>query len=541
RERGEEKLLVCRDVDVIYDGAQVLFGVDFDVNAGETVALLGTNGAGKSTLLKAVCGLHMVDNGAVFFEGDDVTATPPHELAQRGMVYVPGGRAVFPGLTVEENLRTATWSSDDLVDERIAVVLDFFPRLRERLAQPAGTLSGGEQQMVALSQAFLMRPKLLLIDELSLGLAPAVVEQLLEILRAIRDQGTTLVLVEQSLNVAATIAERGVFMDKGRIEFDGPIDDLVRRPDLVRSIFMGGAAAGASVGRRVKRAEDETQVALGCQDVAVGFGGLQALDGVTFQVAAGEIVGIMGPNGAGKTTLFDVLSGYLHPDRGKVILGDRDVTRLPPYARAKLGLGRSFQSAQLFGALTVRETIAVALEKRAPKNPLAAAFWAPGQRQREQRLRERVDGYIELLGLGDHADKFIRELSTGSRRAVDVACAMANEPAVLLLDEPSSGLAQAEIEALGPTLARLSRETGCSLVVIEHDLPLLTSLSDRLVAMELGAVLADGPPELVTRDPRVLTSYLNASAAVLQRSGSRLAAVLDALGAPPSDEQPEGS
>jgi len=530
KEAGSEKLLVARDIDVIYDGAQVLFSVDFDVHTGETVALLGTNGAGKSTLLRAMAGLHMVDAGAVFFDGEDVTAMPPHELARLGMVYVPGGRAIFPNLTVEENLRTATWADDEDADVRIEEILTFFPRLRERLDQHAGSLSGGEQQMVALSQAFLMRPDLLLIDELSLGLAPAIVEQLLEILRAIREQGTTLVLVEQSLNVASIIAERAVFMDKGRIEFDGPIDELMRRPDLVRSIFMGGTAAGGAVGRRVHRADDGAPlVTLGCEGVSLSFGGVQALRGVDLAVAPGEIVGIIGPNGAGKTTLFDVVSGYLRPGEGKVVLNDEDVTYLPPYARAKKGLGRSFQSAQLFAALTVRETIAVALEKRAGKNPLAAAFWAPGHRQREARLRERVDGYIDLLGLGNHADKFIRELSTGSRRAVDVACAMANEPIILLLDEPSSGLAQAEIEALGPTLVRLSRDSGCALVVIEHDLPLITSISHRLVAMELGQILTTGSPEEVTRDPQVLSSYLNASEAVLERSGSHLAAVLAAL------------
>jgi len=540
REAGQEKLLVTRDVDVVYDGTQVLFNIDLDIHTGETVALLGTNGAGKSTLLRAVAGLHMVDNGAVFYEGEEVTAMPPHQLARRGMVYVPGGRAIFPDLTVEENLRTATWADDTDVDARLAEVFGFFPRLHERRGQRAGSLSGGEQQMVALSQAFLMRPTLLLIDELSLGLAPSVVEQLLDILRAIRERGTTLVLVEQSLNVAATIADRAVFMDKGRIEFDGPIADLVQRPDLVRAIFMGGTAAGGAIGRRVQRDDEGSTVALGCEQVSVSFGGVQALDGVDLAVAPGEIVGIIGANGAGKTTLFDVLSGHIRPDSGQVVLADEPVTTLPLYARSRKGLGRSFQSAQLFSALTVRETIAVALEKRAGKNPLAAALWAPGHRQREARLRERVDGYIDLLGLGDHADKFVRELSTGSRRAVDVACAMANEPTVLLLDEPSSGLAQAEIEALGPTLARLSRDTGCALVVIEHDLPLVTSISDRLVAMELGRVLTSGRPEDVIRDPRVLSSYLNASEAVLQRSGSHLAAIFAALESDPRSNPDEG-
>jgi branched-chain amino acid transport system ATP-binding protein len=237
-------------------------------------------------------------------------------------------------------------------------------------------------------------------------------------------------------------------------------------------------------------------------------------------VATGEIVGIIGPNGAGKTTLFDVISGFVVPDAGTVVLDGTDVTSLAPDARARYGLGRSFQNARLFPALTVRENIAVSFEKRARHNPLLAALWTPGLRKSEQRLYSRVDDLIDLLALGDYADKFLGELSTGSRRAVDVACVMAAQPKLLLLDEPSSGLAQAETEELGPVLIRLAKETGAGLLVIEHDLPLITSVSDRLIAMELGTVIATGTPTEVTEDERVLASYLSASDAVLTRSGS---------------------
>jgi ABC-type branched-subunit amino acid transport system ATPase component/MFS family permease len=528
---GTSKMLICRDVDVSYDAVQILFNVDFDVEEGETVALLGTNGAGKSTLLRAIAGLQQPDNGAVLFDERDITASPAHIVASYGVVFMPGGHAVFPAMTVRENLVTAGWmhrGEDGYVAERIERVLGFFPILRDRIDVVAGTLSGGEQQMVALGQAFLMRPKLLMIDELSLGLAPTVVEQLVGVLRELRADGTTIVVVEQSFNVAATIAERAVFLDKGRVEFDGPVEDLLRRPDLVRAIFMGGAASGGRMGRRRVQA-DEAETILGIEDVSLYYGGVQSLDSVSLAVRPGEVVGIIGPNGAGKTSLFDVVSGYAAPSAGRVVLGGRDVTGLSPSARARLGLGRSFQNARLFPALTVRETIAVALEKRAAKNPLAAALWLPGSRKRERRLQERVDGYIDLLSLGVHADKFVRELSTGSRRAVEVACMLAAEPTVLLLDEPSSGLAQAEIEALGPTLSRIPRETGCALLVIEHDLPLITNISDRLVAMELGRVLVEGPPSVVTADPDVLRTYLAASQDIIHRSGSRIGAVLSAL------------
>ena len=532
-EGQHSKILVCRDVDVSYDDVLIVSSVDLDVREGEILALVGTNGAGKSTLLRAICGLTQCSNGAVFYDGKDITAAPTHENARRGISYVPGGQGVFPALTVTENLRTAARMLADA--ERAAAiesVLDMFPQLRDRLGALAGSLSGGEQQMLCLAQAFLGRPRLLLIDELSLGLAPAVIETLITSIRAIAATGVSVVLVEQSLNVALTVAERAVFMDKGTIAFDGPTEELLSRPDLVRAVFMGGGGATARPVARPRRATsraDDVEVALEAVDLCVSFGGVHALDHVSVDAKAGEVVGLIGPNGAGKTTLFDLLSGYIRPDSGTVVLGGRDITGLTPDARARAGLGRAFQSARLFGPLTVRETIAVAMERRAAKNPVLAAVWAPPILRSERKLTSRVDGYIELLGLGAYEDKFIRELSTGTRRAVEVACQMAAEPRVLLLDEPSSGLAQAETEALGPTLTRVVRETGCALLVIEHDLPLITRIADRLVGMELGRVLVTGPPPDVLSDERILRSYLSASPEIIERSGSRMASVLSTI------------
>ena len=243
-------LLSCRDVEVSYDRVQVLFGVDLDVLPGETVALLGTNGAGKSTLLRAVTGLTPAVAGTISFDGLDLTNASPTEVVARGIVAVPGGRAVFPTLTVTENLRVATWTRrrEDAaaVAADVDAVLDRFPRLRERADQPAGDLSGGEQQMLGLSMAFLLKPRLLVIDELSLGLAPVVVEDLLAVVREFRDAGTAVVLVEQSVNVALTVAERAVFLEKGTVRFSGATSELLGRRDLLRSVFLEGARGDAS-------------------------------------------------------------------------------------------------------------------------------------------------------------------------------------------------------------------------------------------------------------------------------------------------------
>jgi ABC-type branched-subunit amino acid transport system ATPase component len=243
-------------------------------------------------------------------------------------------------------------------------------------------------------------------------------------------------------------------------------------------------------------------------------------------VRAGEVLGFIGPNGAGKTTLFDVISGFLPPDEGQITLTTdgvvHDLTTRSPQRRARLGLGRSFQDGRLFPALTVAETIAVALELHVDvRDPVAAALNLPAVLDSEHDVGLRVEELIELMGLGAFRDKFVHELSTGSRRIVDLACVLAHGPSVLLLDEPSSGIAQRETEALGPLLLRIRDALGASILVIEHDLPLLSSISNRMVALDLGEVVATGTPGEVVHEPRVVASYLGTSQSVIARSGAR--------------------
>ncbi|HET9731016.1 MAG TPA: ATP-binding cassette domain-containing protein, partial [Acidimicrobiia bacterium] len=419
-----------------------------------------------------------------------------------------------------------------------ARVFELFPILQERLSEPAGNLSGGQQQMLALSMAFVEGPRLLLIDELSLGLAPAIVEQLLPIVRDLAANGTTIVLVEQSVNLALTIAQTAYFMEKGEIRFHGPTAELLERPDVLRSVFLEGAAKVLDLGTDAMKPAGVTDVAtphsnghgeerpvrLALANVSKRFGGLAALSDVSFEARAGEIVGFMGPNGAGKTTLFDVISGFLDADRGTIVLGEgddaRDITRLAAAARAWAGLGRSFQDGRLFGSLTVRETIAVAFERHLDlRDPIAAALHLPSVLDAEDEIDARVEELLEMLGITDFRDKLVRELSTGSRRIVDLACVLAHGPSVLLLDEPSSGIAQREAEALGPLLLRIRERTGATLLVIEHDVPLLMSIADRVIALDLGEIVAEGAPDDVVHDQRVVRSYLGASGVAVARSG----------------------
>jgi len=567
RRRGNIKQLLVRNLDVKYGDVQILFGVDFEVDKGEIVALLGTNGAGKSTLLKAITGVVEASNGAVVFDGRDITHAPPNEIAGFGIAMVPGGQGVFPSLTVAENLKVASWierkrarkDSSISVDAKVEQVLDTFPILRARLDDSAANLSGGQQQMLALGMAFLSEPQLLVIDELSLGLAPVIVEQLLTIVRAIRDNGTTIILVEQSVNVALTLAETAYFMEKGEIRFHGPTAELLDRPDVLRSVFLEGAQKGmTTIAEQAAEARGDSGVTapgrnsdgpdavvptessvvaaspsvpsvdgawatpgLELQGMSVRFGGIRAVDDVTVSVAQGEILGIIGPNGAGKTTLFDLISGFTSADAGRVAIGGRDVSRKTPDKRARLGLGRSFQDARLFPALTVEETLAVALERWIDvRDPFNAMLRLPAQQDSEHALQDRVDELIELMGIESFRSKFVRELSTGSRRVVDIACVLAHHPSVVLLDEPSSGIAQREAEALAPLILRIRDTLGASVLVIEHDMPLVTAVSDRLLALDQGHVVTIGDPDTVLNHPEVVESYLGNTKEVIARSGA---------------------
>ena len=238
------------DIDFSYGQLQVLFGVSLEVQAGEALALLGTNGAGKSTLLKVIAGLARPSRGTVMFGGTDITGVPAERLGARGLLMVVGGRAVFTDMSIDENLEmqalSARYKSAEL-KERLDVVFSTFPRLAERRRQKAGTLSGGEQQQLALAKALLLDPKVLCIDELSLGLSPIVVGELLELVRRIHATGVTLIVVEQSLNIAAELCERAVFMEKGQIRFEGPTRDLLARDDIARAVFLGASEAASPV------------------------------------------------------------------------------------------------------------------------------------------------------------------------------------------------------------------------------------------------------------------------------------------------------
>jgi ABC-type branched-subunit amino acid transport system ATPase component len=232
--------LELRDIEFGYGGVQVLFGISLVVEPGERLALVGTNGAGKSTLLRVAAGLSAPSSGQVLLHGRDVTGLAAERVVDRGFVLVQGGRGVFPDMTVGENVELAARDRATL-RARKDELLEVFPALRDSWTRQARTLSGGQQQQLALAKAVLLEPSVLCIDELSLGLAPVTVQALVEVVTQIASRGTTLVLVEQSLNIAASLCQRAVFLEKGEVRFEGAVDDLLKRKDIARAVFFGEA------------------------------------------------------------------------------------------------------------------------------------------------------------------------------------------------------------------------------------------------------------------------------------------------------------
>ncbi|MGQ0509928.1 MAG: ABC transporter ATP-binding protein [Betaproteobacteria bacterium] len=234
-------LLEAKGLEVHYGGIRAVKGVDLHVEEGELVCLIGANGAGKSSTLKAICGL-VARTGSVRYAGADTAGAPVHELPRKGLVMVPEGRGIFPQLTVAENLAMGAYArNDDSIQDDVARQYDMFPRLKERRAQTAGTLSGGEQQMLAMGRALMARPKLLLLDEPSMGLAPMLVAKIFDIVRNIAKQGVTILLVEQNARMALEIASRGYVMESGAVTLADEAKKLLADPK-VREAYLGEEA-----------------------------------------------------------------------------------------------------------------------------------------------------------------------------------------------------------------------------------------------------------------------------------------------------------
>ncbi len=314
-----------------------------------------------------------------------------------------------------------------------------------------------------------------------------------------------------------------MYFPGGLLQIAYAVRDWLLKLAAARQPAAEAVPAAPAVARKVPTRSEQLMdlgdaAVLSASDITVRFGGNVAVDAVSFHVQPSEMVGLIGTNGAGKSTLLNAISGFL-PSEGTVEVLGRDITSMSAAARHRVGLGRGFQAARLYPDLTVRETLQVALEARRRSLLLPSMLGVPPSPGHERRNRAEADEIVDYLGLGRYADQFIANLSTGTRRIVELGSLLAVDARVLLLDEPTGGVAQRETEAFGPLIKRIQGELDAAVVVIEHDMPLVMSISDRVYCLESGSVIAEGSPDEVRNDPKVIAGYLGTDERAIQRSG----------------------
>jgi ABC-type branched-subunit amino acid transport system ATPase component len=517
------QLLEIGGLEVSYGGIRALRGVSLAVPEHGVVAVLGNNGAGKSTLLRAVSGVlalagGRVDAGTIRLAGRELTELGPAEVVRAGVVQVPEGRRVFADMTVEENLRAGGLPTRGRAAKAAARerALELFPRLADRRHQRAGLLSGGEQQMLAIARALMSSPRLLLLDEPSLGLAPKLVEQIAQIVRHISAQGTAVVLVEQNAAMALAVADEAYVLEVGALAVQGSASELAAS-DQVRARYLGVVAEGSAVAAPPRhpasasarrRAHD-----LVADGVSVRFGGVVALDGVSLRVSAGSAHAVIGPNGAGKSTLLNVLTGVYRAQRGTVRYGTAELSGRRPPAIAALGISRTFQNIALSPHMTVRDNLLLGRHRLTRAGIVSAGLRLPRARRETTAQAGPIAATADLLDLTDRLDAPVATLSYGDLKRVELARALCAEPSLLLLDEPVAGMNADETRRMAEAIARVRDSLGLSLVLVEHDMRFVMTLAERVTVLDFGRRIADGTPEQIQADERVLEAYLGVKAA----------------------------
>lgn len=491
-------------LSVRYGRVSGVENVSFTVARGETVALVGPNGAGKTSTLRAIAGLlprsGVRVRGEIMVGDRSVRGWNPWQVAALGVAMIPAVTKVFPHLTVKEHLQMSGRKLRSAqYDTAQARVLELFPRLGSRLSAPAAALSGGERQMLALGAATMHRPSLLMIDELSQGLAPSAVAAIVEALRTLTADGLSLLVVEQSLDTALSLASRCYALESGRVSAEGPAERFQDSAELAGS-YLGRQSAPDGPALAAAASQDSGQDEEPCIKVtglSVRFRGLQALSDVTIAVKPRQTVGLIGPNGAGKSTLLNCINGAVRPAAGEITLSGRAIRSLRPHQIARLGVARTFQNAELWKSMEVLDVVQLGTHTARLSRRAALA---------------RARTALEFVGMTGIETSAVADLPYGHAKLVDLARALATEPEILLLDEPASGLTQSERTAMAKILVRVGADLNITTVIVEHDMQMVRECCAQVIVLSHGRVIAEGDPDTVLAADDVARELLGLTA-----------------------------
>ncbi|MEC3993761.1 ATP-binding cassette domain-containing protein [Actinacidiphila sp. DG2A-62] len=477
-----------------FGGVTAVDDVSFSIAAGEAVAVIGPNGAGKSSLLKLLSGVYRPDEGTVLVGGTAVETLPVHAIARHGIGLAHQIPRPFRGLTVRENVEIGAMARrggrraghrDPYVDEVLETC-----GLAGKADLPAASLRLLDLKRLELARALSVDPALILLDEVAAGLNGRELEDVIALIRAIHGQGRSLMLVEHVEGVVASLVDRVLVIDWGKLIADGTPAQIAADP-RVREVYLGaGRPARPAAPEAPRRPAADAAPLLRASALTTAYGDITALREVSVDVAEGEIVAVLGANGAGKSTLAGTLSGLLRPASGQVLLDGRDITGHRPHTRNREGIAHCPEGRRIFKDLTVRENLAL----------------PAGPRLRGPELRRRMaDVHAVFPVLADFADRRAGGLSGGQQQMLAIGRALMSRPRLLICDEISLGLAPVAVDALYEALSTI-RQTGVAVLLVEQNVHRALTVADRVYVLERGRVSYSGPPGPLA-DPDVLNAF----------------------------------
>jgi branched-chain amino acid transport system ATP-binding protein len=483
-------VLSARGLRKRYGGVVALDDVSFDVARGEILGVIGPNGAGKSTLLKIVAGHAQPDGGEIWLGGRRIDQLPAHRAAHLGVTMAYQIPRPFCGLTVRQNILVGALSRRNHrrhVNARVGAVLDV-TGLAGKAGRAAATLPLLDRKRLELARAMAGSPDLILLDEIGAGLLPTELDSLITLLRTTHDEGVAMIVVEHVEEVISRLADRVIVLDWGRIIAEGTPEAVAADP-RVRELYLGtGPEAPEAPAARPRQVGGMPLLRL--ESVSASYSGARALADVSLEVPEGGLVAVLGANGSGKTTLAGVVSGLKAPDRGRLLLGGRDITRLPAHARVKLGIAHCPEGRRMFAGLTVAEN-------------LEMGRYAVGD---QVAARQRTMLHEVFPILAERAGQQAQTLSGGQQQMLAIARALMSGPRLLVLDEVSLGLAPVAIDAIYAALRAIS-ESGVSILLVEQNVHRSLAVAGTVCVLDHGRVSFSGRPDELQRQGRLWQVY----------------------------------